>query len=37
VAANPITIHQTLAFVDSWLQGAPPTIVDPYRELLVKP
>ena len=37
VAANPITIHQTLAFVDTWLSGAPPTIVDPYRDLHVKP
>jgi pimeloyl-ACP methyl ester carboxylesterase len=37
VGANPITIDQTLEFVESYLSSGLSTILDPYRDLKVKP
>ena len=37
VGANPITIDQTLRFVETFLATGVPTILDPYRDLGVKP
>jgi hypothetical protein len=36
VGANPITIDQTFAYLDSYLKTGVATVVDPYRELGIK-
>lgn len=36
VAANAITIDQTLRFVETFLATGVPTLIDPYRDLGVK-